>query len=69
MRAVGSPLEMCHAVDAGEGRSPALVAMAVELFLGENITATLWRERDSQLLALQRRAQALPGHERYLAGE
>ena len=61
MRAVGSPLEMCHAVDTSEGRPPALVAMAVELFLGKNITAALQRERGSQLLALKRRAQALPG--------
>lgn len=41
MRAVRSPLEMCHAVDTGEGCAPALVAMTVELFLREHIAAAL----------------------------
>lgn len=41
MRSVLGAVEMDHAVDTGEGRAAALVAVRVELLLGEDIAAIL----------------------------
>jgi hypothetical protein len=41
MRAILSAIEMNHAIDAREGCATTLVAVGIELLLGENITAVL----------------------------
>ena len=41
MRAVFGTVKVCHAVETGEGGAAALVAMAVELLLGNDIAALL----------------------------
>lgn len=41
MRAILGAVEVCHAVEAGVGSAAALVAMAVELLLGEDISTLL----------------------------
>lgn len=45
MRPVASALEVYHTIDASEGCAPALVAMRVKLFLGEDITTSLGEKK------------------------
>ena len=63
-----------HAVEAGKGRAIALVTVAIEFLLGENVSTAL--ERHSQL-AMRRQGRGRHGGQRagvgralkYLAGE
>lgn len=50
MRSVAGAVEVHHAVEAGEGRPIALVSMAVELLLGEDVPTVLFAAVHRQLL-------------------
>lgn len=46
MAPVGGTGEVCHAVEAGVGSAPALVAVRVEFLLGEDISTALeWQSQ------------------------
>ena len=59
MRAVFCSVEVHHAVDAGVGGAATLVAVRVELLLGEDITASL--ETPTQRVSIHCLAEGCAG--------
>ena len=49
MRAIVSAVEVDHAINAGESSAAATISMWVEFLLGQNVTASLWGEKDQKV--------------------